>query len=106
MAKGGQQVEEDFFAILTSPQRIPYDGPQGRSYEDHRVLGYVLGAGMRSNDDNALIRELYDRTINQWATEAGHPVTVIGGGSVQYKSGSQPGPVYTPLSRARQVPST
>src|SRR5439155_19582033 len=47
--------------------------------------------------------ELYDRTVGQWATEAAHPVTVIGGAQVQYKSGSQPGAVYTPLSRARQV---
>lgn len=28
--------------------------------------------------------------------------TVVGGQQVQYKSGSQPGAVYTPLSRARQ----
>jgi hypothetical protein len=68
-----------------------------------RVMGYVLGAGTRPFEDNDLIRELYDRTVNQWATEAGHPVTVIAGGSVQYKSGSQQGPVYVPLSRARQV---
>ena len=68
-----------------------------------RVMGYVLGAGSRPYEDNELVRELYDRTVNQWATEAGHPVTVLGGGTVQYKSGSQAGPVYVPLPRARQV---
>ena len=68
-----------------------------------RVMGYVLGAGTRPYEDNELIRELYDRTVNQWATEAGHPVTAIGGGTVQYKSGSQSGPVYVALPRARQV---
>jgi hypothetical protein len=46
---------------------------------------------------------LYDRTVSQWATEAGHPVAVIGGAAVQYKSGGQPGAVYTPRSRARQA---
>ncbi len=68
-----------------------------------RVMGYVVSAGSRPGEDNALLRELYDRTVGQWATEAGHPVTVIGGGTVQYKSGSQTGPVYVPLSRARQA---
>jgi hypothetical protein len=68
-----------------------------------RVMGYVVGAGTRPMEDNELVKELYDRTVSQWATEAGHPVTVVGGATVQYKSGSQPGPVYVPLSRARQA---
>jgi len=67
-----------------------------------RVMGYVVSAGSRPGEDNDLLRELYDRTVGQWATEAGHPVAVIAGGTVQYKSGSQTGPVYDPLSRARQ----
>jgi hypothetical protein len=67
-----------------------------------RVMNYVVSAGSRPGEDNALLRELYDRTVQQWATEAGHPVTVIAGGTVQYKSGSQSGPVYVPLSRTRQ----
>ncbi len=66
-----------------------------------RVMGFVLSAGTQAGEDNELVRELYDRTVNQWATEAGHPVTVIAGGTVQYKSGSQSGPVYVALSRAR-----
>ncbi|MDB4874527.1 MAG: peptidase and matrixin and adamalysin [Gemmatimonadetes bacterium] len=68
-----------------------------------RVMGYVLQTGTRQGEDNDLLKELYDRTVGQWATEAAHPVTVIGGAAVQYKSGSQSGPVYTPLSKARQV---
>jgi hypothetical protein len=68
-----------------------------------RVMGYVAAAGTRPGEDNSLLKELYDRTVGQWGTEAAHPVTVIGGAAVQYKSGSQPGPVYTQLSRARQA---
>ena len=68
-----------------------------------RVMNYVVPAGTRPMEDNELVKELYDRTVGQWATEAGHPVTVVGGAVVQYKSGSQPGAVYTPLSRARQI---
>jgi len=68
-----------------------------------RVVGYIPTAGTRPSEDNDLLKELYDRTVGQWATEAGHVVTVIGGGTVQYKSGSQPGAVYSGLSRTRQV---
>jgi uncharacterized protein DUF4953/uncharacterized protein DUF5117/uncharacterized protein DUF5118 len=67
-----------------------------------RVMNYVASAGTRPGDDNALLQGLYDRTVQQWATEAAHPATMIGGGTVQYKSGSQPGPVFVAISRARQ----
>lgn len=68
-----------------------------------RVVGYITGAAIRPGEDNSDLRELYNATVGQWATEATHVVTVIGGAEVQYKYGSQPGPVYTPLSHARQV---
>jgi Met-zincin/Domain of unknown function (DUF5117)/Domain of unknown function (DUF5118) len=68
-----------------------------------RVMGYVAAAGTRPMEDNELVRELYDRTVGQWATEAGHTVTAVGGGTVQYKSGSQPGPVYVAIPRAKQI---
>ena len=67
-----------------------------------RVIGYVGAAGTRPGEDNADIKELYDRTVGQWGTEGNHVATIIGGGTVQYKSGSQPGPVYVALSRSRQ----
>ena len=68
-----------------------------------RVVGYIVGAATQPGEDNSDLRNLYDRTVGQWATEAGHVVTVVGGGTVQYKSGSQSGPVYVALSRARQA---
>lgn len=68
-----------------------------------RVAGYIAGATTKQGEDNSDMKEIYDRTVGQWATEATHVVTVIAGGAVQYKSGSQPGPVYTPLPRAREV---
>lgn len=67
-----------------------------------RVVGYVGEAGTRPGEDNSQIRELYDRTVSQWGTEAAHVATVIGGGTVQYKAGGQPGPVYVALPRSRQ----
>ena len=68
-----------------------------------RVMGYIPSAGERQGEDNELLKELYDRTVGQWATEAGHVTTIIAGGTVQYKAGGQPGAVYNALSRARQV---
>lgn len=67
-----------------------------------RVMEYVSEAGTRNGEDNGLLQALYDRTVGQWATEAGHPATMIGGGTVQYKAGGQTGPVYVPLSKSRQ----
>jgi hypothetical protein len=68
-----------------------------------RVVGYIDAAGTRAGEDNSDLEEIYNRTVGQWATEAGHVVTVVGGSTVQYKSGSQTGPVYVPLSKARQA---
>ncbi len=67
-----------------------------------RVVGYIAGATIRPGEDNSDVEEIYDRTVGQWATEAGHVATMVAGGTVQYKSGSQPGPVYVALPRARQ----
>ena len=68
-----------------------------------RVVGYVYDATVRPGEDNDELQEVYGRVVGQWATEAGHVATMIGGGTVQYKSGSQPGAVYTALPRARQA---
>lgn len=67
-----------------------------------RVVGYISGAANRAGEDNDDLAELYNRTVGQWATEASHVATVVGGAQVQYKSGSQAGAVYKPLSEERQ----
>ena len=41
----GRTIDEEFFALLTSVNRIPYHGPQGTTYESHRVLAYVFSMG-------------------------------------------------------------
>jgi hypothetical protein len=68
-----------------------------------RTIDYIPTAAIVAGEDNSDLRELYDRTVNQWATEANHVATLIGGASVQYKSGSQTGPVYTPIPLSRQA---
>lgn len=68
-----------------------------------RTMGYIVGAAVKPGEDNSDLAEVYNRTIGQWATEAGHVSTMVGGGTVQYKSGSQPGPVYVALPKAKQA---
>jgi hypothetical protein len=41
----GRRIDEEFFALLTTVNRIPYHGPQGTTYESHRVLAYVFSMG-------------------------------------------------------------
>jgi hypothetical protein len=67
-----------------------------------RVMDYIAATGTRPEEDNQLIQDLYTRTVGQWRTEAGHVTTIIGGGTVQYKSGSQKGPVFVPIPASRQ----
>ena len=68
-----------------------------------RTMGYIMGATVKPGEDNSDLREIYDRTVGQWATEANHVATMVGGGTVQYKSGSQSGPVYVSVTKARQA---
>jgi hypothetical protein len=68
-----------------------------------RVVGYVYDATVHPGQDNDDLREVYGRVVGQWATEAGHVATIVGGGTVQYKSGSQPGAVYAALNKTRQA---
>lgn len=68
-----------------------------------RTMGYIVGAAQRPGEDNSDLEEVYDRTVGQWATEANHVATMIGGGTVQYKSGSQLGPVYVAITKAKQI---
>lgn len=50
----GHTVDEEFFLLLSRPNRIPYHGPQGTSYENHRVLGYVHSMGARDGQLDGL----------------------------------------------------
>ncbi len=48
------------------------------------------------------LEEIYNRVVGQWATELGHVARIPGGEYKQEKVVGQPGPVYTPVPRARQ----
>jgi uncharacterized protein DUF4953 len=57
----------------------------------------------RSGQDNADTAEIYTRLVGQWSDEMGHVANIIGGAISTTKYGSQPGPVFTPVSRERQA---
>lgn len=52
--------------------------------------------------DFSLLRETYNGVLGQWTLEANHVTKIIGGVDRQEKRVSQGGPVWTPVSRARQ----
>jgi len=68
-----------------------------------RTMPLLIPMTKRPTEDNSQLAELYTRLVNQWRTELTHVVNVVGGSEVQTRYGSQPGPVYTPNSRARQT---
>ena len=67
-----------------------------------RTVSLLLGATQRPGEDNSQLSELYDRLLDQWNNEMGHVVNVVGGAESREKYGDQPGPRFTPVSRARQ----
>ncbi|MGI9091587.1 MAG: zinc-dependent metalloprotease [Gemmatimonadaceae bacterium] len=68
-----------------------------------RIMPMLIGVTQKAGEDNSDLEEIYDRLVTQWTLEMGHVVHVVGGAEVQTKYGSQPGAVYKPISRARQM---
>ncbi|GAB1343691.1 zinc-dependent metalloprotease [Gemmatimonas sp.] len=68
-----------------------------------RVMKLVENAATANKlADYSLLRQAYGEVIGQWATEANHVAKIVGGSDKQEKAVSQSGPVFTPVSRARQ----
>ena len=68
-----------------------------------RIMPMLLHVTQRPGEDNSDLDEIYDRLVAQWSDEMGHVVNIVGGATAHVKYGAQPGPVYTPVSRERQV---
>jgi len=67
-----------------------------------RTMSLLMPATIRRGEDNADLAELYDKLVDQWATEMEHVVNLVGGSESREKYGSQPGPRFTPVSPGRQ----
>ncbi len=68
-----------------------------------RIMPMLLRVTQKPGEDNSDLAEIYERLVGQWAEEMGHVANIIGGEIAETKYGAQPGPVFTPVSRARQV---
>lgn len=67
-----------------------------------RTMALLMPAAIRSGEDNSDLTELYDKLVDQWATEMEHVVNLVGGSESREKYGSQPGPRFTPVIPLRQ----
>lgn len=67
-----------------------------------RIATGLFATAFSAGRGNAELDELYDRLLEQWRTEIGHVVGIIGGVDVQEKANDQPGSRFVPVSRSRQ----
>jgi hypothetical protein len=68
-----------------------------------RIMPMLLQVTQKPGQDNSDLDEIYGRLVNQWAEEMGHVANILGGTTAHVKYGGQPGAVYTPVSREREV---
>ena len=65
-------------------------------------MAYLIQATVKPTEGYDDLETLYGRMVGQWRTELTHVARLIGGADTQERYGSQPGPRFTPVSRARQ----
>lgn len=68
-----------------------------------RIMPMLLRVTQKPGVDNSDLEEIYGRLIGQWSEEMGHVANIVGGATAHVKYGGQPGAIYTPVSRERQV---
>lgn len=68
-----------------------------------RTVPMLIPATARPGHDYSDLAELYDRLIEQWTTELGHVVTLVGGVESQEKYWGQEGGRFVPVPRERQA---
>lgn len=66
-----------------------------------RVIA-LLPSINQTQPDNALLERLYNKTLELWYKQMQQVMSLIGGYTVQYKSGAQKGAVYTPIEKKVQ----
>ncbi|MDQ6737897.1 MAG: zinc-dependent metalloprotease [Gemmatimonadota bacterium] len=68
-----------------------------------RIMPMLLRVTQKPGEDNSDLAEIYERLVGQWADEMTHVANIVGGEIADTKYGAQPGSVFTPVSRERQV---
>lgn len=67
-----------------------------------RLIPMLMPATVHAREDNELLKEGFSRIAGQYSDEMRHVAALVGGSTSQEKYGSQPGPRFTPIPRARQ----
>ncbi len=67
-----------------------------------RVADMLVKVSDKPGEDNETLSHLYSATWGQWTRELNHVAVLVGGYDSQNKHGGQSGPVFTPVSKARQ----
>jgi hypothetical protein len=67
-----------------------------------RLVPKLIPATQRPLEGYADLQLLYDRLVNQWATELNHVASIVGAAESQEKMANQDGVRFRPLPRARQ----
>ena len=68
-----------------------------------RVADMLLPATLHPGEPYDDLRELYERMLNQWATELNHVTGIVGGFNSQQKHGGQDGVRFVMVPKERQV---
>lgn len=56
----------------------------------------------KNQKDQALVERLYEKSLDLWSHEMRHVLSLVGGYTAQYKSGSQEGSIYIPIPLEKQ----
>lgn len=67
-----------------------------------RVADMLVKVSTKPGEDNETLSHLYAATWGQWTRELNHVAVLVGSYDSQNKHGGQSGPVFTPVSKARQ----
>lgn len=67
-----------------------------------RIMGYLYDATYDGGKDFSKLSDAYEDVVSQWGREMGHVANIPGGVEIEKKVFSSPGPVYTPVAKARQ----
>jgi hypothetical protein len=99
---GNPDTEEAYAISDASDDADPIRSTELGVKNLRRVMKILPGAALYPGTDNRPLEHFYHATLLQWRTEMKRVIAIVGGFHAQYKLGSQPGPVYTPVPAAEQ----
>jgi len=68
-----------------------------------RIVKLLPTITLKDAREDKALEDLYRASWGQWSRELGHVVAVVGGYDTQNKHGDQPGAIFAPVPKAKQV---